>query len=52
MTDRQMDGQTDGGDCNIPIAFFKKCGDNNMDPDCSQGSRLIRVHIVCSHEKI
>ena len=24
-----MDGQTDGGDCNIPDAFLKKRGDNN-----------------------
>ena len=23
------DGWTDGGDCNIPIAFFKKLGDKN-----------------------
>ena len=27
-TDRLTDGQTDGGDCNIPDAFLKKCGDN------------------------
>ena len=24
-----MDRQTDGGDCNIPNAFLKKCGDKN-----------------------
>ena len=24
MTDGQMDGQPDGGDCNIPDAFFLK----------------------------
>ena len=24
MTDRQTDGQMDGGDCNIPDAFLKK----------------------------
>ena len=24
------DGRTDGGDCNIPIAFLKKRGDNNF----------------------
>ena len=23
-----MDGRMDGGDCNIPDAFFKKRGDN------------------------
>ena len=28
MTDRQTDGLTDGGDCNIPDAFLKKRGDN------------------------
>ena len=27
MTDRQTDGRTDGGDCNIPDAFLKKRGD-------------------------
>ena len=26
---RRMDGQTDGGDNNIPDAFSKKCGDKN-----------------------
>ena len=26
--DGQTDGRTDGGDCNIPIAFLKKRGDN------------------------
>ena len=31
MTDRRTDGQTDGGeDCNIPNAFLKKRGDNNL----------------------
>ena len=30
MTDGLMDGQTDGGDCNIPDAFLKKRGDNNV----------------------
>ena len=25
------DGQTDGGDCNIPNAFLKKRGDNKND---------------------
>ena len=29
MTDGQMDGQMDGGDCNIPDAFLKKRGDKN-----------------------
>ena len=24
------DGRTDGGDCNIPIAFLKKRGDNKQ----------------------
>ena len=24
----RTDGQTDGGDYNIPFAFFKKCVDN------------------------
>ena len=24
------DGQTEGGDCNIPDAFLKKRGDNNL----------------------
>ena len=24
MTDERTDGQTDGGDCNIPDAFLKK----------------------------
>ena len=24
-----MDGQTDGGDCNIPFALLKKRGDKN-----------------------
>ena len=28
MTDGRTDGQTDGGDCNIPDAFLKKRGDN------------------------
>ena len=28
ITDRRKDGQTDGGDYNIPFAFLKKCGDN------------------------
>ena len=28
MTDRRTDRRTDGGDCNIPIAFLKKRGDN------------------------
>ena len=27
MTDGRTDGQTDGGDCNIPYAFLKKRGD-------------------------
>ena len=29
MTDGRTDERTDGGDCNIPIAFFKKRGDKN-----------------------
>ena len=29
-TDGQTDGRTDGGDCNIPDAFLKKRGDNNL----------------------
>ena len=29
-TDRRTDGRTDGGDCNIPYAFLKKRGDNNL----------------------
>ena len=29
-TDGRMDGQTDGGDYNIPFAFLKKRGDKNM----------------------
>ena len=29
ITDRRTDGQTDGGDNNIPDAFSKKRGDNN-----------------------
>ena len=28
MTDGRTDGRTDRGDCNIPIAFLKKRGDN------------------------
>ena len=27
MTDGRTDGQTDGGDCNIPDGFLKKRGD-------------------------
>ena len=30
VKDRQMDGQTDGSINNIPIAFLKKCVDNNI----------------------
>ena len=30
ITDRRTDGQTDGGDYNIPFAFLKKRGDNNI----------------------
>ena len=30
MTDGRTDGRTDGGDCNIPDAFLKKRGDNNL----------------------
>ena len=30
MTDGRTDGQTDGGDCNIPDAFLKKRGDNYL----------------------
>ena len=29
-TDRRTDGRTDGGDCNIPYAFLKKRGDNDI----------------------
>ena len=28
QTDGRTDGRTDEGDCNIPIAFLKKRGDN------------------------
>ena len=31
--DRRTDGQTDGGDCNIPFAFLKKRGDNQRIQD-------------------
>ena len=40
------DGQTDGGDCNIPDAFLKKCWDNyrlmqvKSIAECSKGSIL------------
>ena len=30
VTDGRTDGRTDGGDCNIPDAFLKKRGDNNI----------------------
>ena len=30
ITDRRTDGQTDGGDNNIPDAFSKKRGDNKL----------------------
>ena len=30
QTDGRTDGRTDGGDCNIPYAFLKKRGDNNV----------------------
>ena len=30
ITDRRTDGQTDEGDFNIPFAFLKKRGDNNV----------------------
>ena len=30
MTDGRTDGRTDGGDCNIPNAFLKKRGDNDI----------------------
>ena len=30
-TDGKTDGRTDGGDCNIPDAFLKKRGDNNLE---------------------
>ena len=30
MTDGRTDRRTDGGDCNIPNAFLKKCGDKNQ----------------------
>ena len=33
MTDGQTDGRTDRGDCNIPIAFLKKRGDNKLESD-------------------
>ena len=29
VTDGRTDGWTDGGDCNIPITFLKKRGNNN-----------------------
>ena len=29
-TDRRTDRRTDGGDCNIPNAFLKKRGDNDI----------------------
>ena len=31
QTDGRTDGWTDGGDCNIPNAFLKKRGDNNIE---------------------
>ena len=37
MTDRWTDGQTDGGDCNIPDAFLKKRGDNETVNDPTTG---------------
>ena len=30
VTDGRTDGRTDGGDCNIPDAFLKKRGDNDV----------------------
>ena len=30
VTDGRTDGRTDGGDCNIPNAFLKKRGDNEL----------------------
>ena len=30
MTDGWTEGQTDGGDCNIPDAFLKTRGDNKL----------------------
>ena len=32
VTDGWRDRRTDGGDCNIPVAFLKKCGDNYYFP--------------------
>ena len=29
------DGRTDGGDCNIPNAFLKNCGDKNSHMEAS-----------------
>ena len=45
MTDGRTNGQTEGGDCNIPDAFLKKRGDNY---------RLMQVRGIaeCSKVKI
>ena len=40
MTDVQTDGRTYGGDCNIPDAFLKKRGDNNI---LSSGPEVIKL---------
>ena len=43
MTDGRTDRRTDGGDCNIPYAFLKKRGDNNL--------KILSVTNFCRYEK-
>ena len=45
-TDRRTDRRTDGGDCNIPDAFLKKRGDNNIVLNQTRGKRIVH-RLVC-----
>ena len=49
-TDGRTDRRTDGGDCNIPDAFLKKCGDNQRictsAGDNRQNNKFNRIYVV------
>ena len=47
--DGQTDGQTDGGDCNIPDAFLKKRGDNKSCILCTSIFNVCGVALITGH---
>ena len=43
MVQEEIAWRTDGGHCNIPITFLKKCGDNNIRPTSEDAYLLISL---------